>query len=141
MQDGTVRGVVIEIGETQTFGQKGFRKRQVVLTQDDGRFTNYIPVEFIQDGCNQVDHMRKGTEVDITFNLTGRKWQKDAQAEVKYFLNAQATGFSVVDGAGGSTSYEDSQQAQQQHVPQQQATQQPTPDSFGGSAPADDFAL
>ena len=39
----TIRGVVHFIEETKTYGQKGFRKRLVVLEQDNGRFVNYIP--------------------------------------------------------------------------------------------------
>ena len=49
MSDSTVRGVVHQIEATKTYGQKGFRKRLVVLEQDKGNFTNYIPIDFIQD--------------------------------------------------------------------------------------------
>jgi hypothetical protein len=99
MSDGKVEGKVHEIGETKTFGQKGFRKREVVLEQDSGRFTNYIPVEFIQDGCDSVDPMVLGDSVEITFTLTGRKWQKDEQSDVRYFLNAQASAWRSLTGA------------------------------------------
>lgn len=96
MSDAKVRGVVHLIEETKTYGQKGFRKRLVVLEQDDGRFTNYIPLEFIQDACESVDEMNLGDEVEISYRLSGRKWQKDSNSEVKYFLNAEATSFRVI---------------------------------------------
>lgn len=99
MSDGKVSGKVHFIDETKTFGQNGFRKRTVVLEQDTGRFTNYIPVEFIQESCDSVDALKIGDEAEITFELTGRKWQKDAASEVKYFLNAQASSFRVVSNA------------------------------------------
>jgi hypothetical protein len=99
MSDGKVSGKVHFIDETKTFGQNGFRKRTVVLEQDTGRFTNYIPVEFIQESCESVDALKIGDEAEITFELTGRKWQKDAASEVKYFLNAQASSFRVVSNA------------------------------------------
>jgi hypothetical protein len=99
MSDGKVSGKVHFIDETKTFGQNGFRKRTVVLEQDSGRFTNYIPVEFIQESCESVDALKIGDEAEITFELTGRKWQKDAASEVKYFLNAQASSFRVVSNA------------------------------------------
>ena len=47
MKDPTVRGVVHLIEETKSFGQKGFRKRLVVLEQSKGTFTNFSPVEFV----------------------------------------------------------------------------------------------
>ena len=38
MSDATVSGVIHLIEETKTFGNKGFRKRLVVLEQDKGSF-------------------------------------------------------------------------------------------------------
>lgn len=86
MSNAKIRGIVHVIEETKTFGQKGFRKRTVVLEQQNGRFANYIPLEFTNDGCDLVDDLRLGDEVDITYRLGGRKWQKDPSSEVKYFL-------------------------------------------------------
>ena len=104
MSDGTVQGKVHFIGETQTFGQKGFRKRLVVLEQDKGRFTNYIPLEFVQDGCDSVDDLHVDEQVEVAFRLSGRKWQKDPQSEVKFFVNAEATGVKKLQQGGGERS-------------------------------------
>lgn len=102
MSEASVRGVVHLIEETKTYGQKGFRKRLVVLEQDNGRFTNYIPLDFIQDGCDTVDELRVGDNVEVSYRLSGRKWQRDPDSEVKYFLSAEATRFQVL--AGGQES-------------------------------------
>ena len=99
MSDGKAEGKVHFIDETKTYGQKGFRKRLVVLEQDNGRFTNYLPIDFIQDACDDVDQFSEGAEVEISFRLSGRKWQRDPSSEVKYFLSAEATGFKVLSGA------------------------------------------
>src|SRR5690606_25548258 len=98
MGDGKVRGVVHLIEETKTYGQKGFRKRVVVLEQNKQRYVNYVPLEFTNDDCDAVDSLNVGDEVEVEFWLNGRKWQKDAGSEVKYFLNASAAGFKVLDG-------------------------------------------
>ena len=105
MSDSTIRGIVHVIEETKTYGQKGFRKRLVVLEQDNGRFPNHIPVEFIRDSCDTVDDMNVGDEVEISYRLSGRKWQKDPSSEVKYFLSAEANSFKVIKskGEGGSS--------------------------------------
>lgn len=103
MSDATVQGIVHLVEETKTYGQKGFRKRLVVLEQDTGRFTNYIPVEFIQDGCDQADGMNVGDEVEIVYRLSGRKWQRDPNSEVKYFLSAEASSFKVLSGGGADS--------------------------------------
>jgi hypothetical protein len=96
MSDFTVRGTVHLIEETKTFGQKGFRKRLVVLEQDKGRFMNYVPLEFTRESCDRVDELKLGDEVEVNFFLNGRKWQRDASSEVKYFLSAEATDFKVL---------------------------------------------
>ena len=107
MSDAKVRGIVHFVDETKTYGQNGFRKRLVVLEQENGSFTNYIPVDFIRDDCDSVDGMKVGDDVEITYRLNGRKWQRDPKSEVKYFLNAEATGFKNHSGsapAGGESS-------------------------------------
>ena len=97
MSDATVRGIVHEIEDTKTYGQNGFRKRVVVLEQDLGSFTNYIPLEFTRDACDTVDELNVGDDVEIQYRLNGRKWQKDPSSEVKFFLNAEALGFKVTN--------------------------------------------
>lgn len=104
MGDAKVRGTVHLIEETKTFGQKGFRKRVVVLEQEKGSFTNYVPLEFTRDSCDAVDQLQVGDEVEVEYFLNGRKWQRDAQSEVKYFVNVEATGFKLVGGAASAPS-------------------------------------
>jgi len=101
MSDGKVRGVVHFIDETKTYGQKGFRKRLLVLEQGDDRFTNYVPLEFTNDSCDSIDDVKIGDEMEVSFRLRGRKWQRDPSSEVKYFVNAEATNFSVTSKGGG----------------------------------------
>ena len=102
MSEATVSGVVHLVEPTKTYGQKGFRKRLVVLEQNDGRFTNYIPVEFIQDNCELADDIHEGDQIEVTYRLSGRKWQRDASSEVKYFLSAQAIRFQKLESANVS---------------------------------------
>ena len=103
MSDGKVRGIVHLVDETRTYGQKGFRKRLVVLEQDKGRFTNYVPLEFTADDCDRADDLNVGDDVEFTFRLNGRRWQKDSQSEVKFFLNAEALDFKVLGGKAESS--------------------------------------
>ncbi len=103
MKDPTVRGVVHLIEETKTFGQKGFRKRLVVLEQSKGTFTNFIPVEFVKDGCDAVDDLAMGEEIEVTYRLSGRRWQRDASSEVKFFLSAEGLTFKRLSAGGRAT--------------------------------------
>ncbi|MFT5525822.1 MAG: hypothetical protein ACI9HK_003792 [Pirellulaceae bacterium] len=114
MSEAKVRGIVHLIEETKTYGQKGFRKRLVVLEQEDDRFTNYVPVEFTRDECDAVDDLSVGDDVEVNYRLSGRRWQKDPSSEVKFFVNVEATSFKVIGGSGGGgggTSFEDANDA------------------------------
>ena len=99
MSNATVRGRVHLIEETKTYGKNGFRKRLVVLEQENARFTNYIPLDFIQDSCDKVDELAEGDEIEVSYRLSGRKWQRDERSEVKYFLSAEAQGFTKLSGS------------------------------------------
>jgi len=103
MSDAKVRGIVHVIESTKSFGQKGFRKRLLVLEQDNGRFLNYIPIDFTGDNCDRLDNLSVGDEVEVNYRLNGRKWQKDPQSEVKFFLNAEATSFRSLSGGPASS--------------------------------------
>ncbi len=96
MSDAKVSGVVHLIEETKTFGNKGFRKRMVVLEQDKGSFTNFIPIEFVRDSCESVDELSVGDEVEVAYRLNGRRWQRDEASEAKYFLSAEALSFKLL---------------------------------------------
>jgi len=37
----------------------------------------------------------------VSYKLSGRKWQRDPNSEVKYFLSAEALSFKVLSGGGG----------------------------------------
>jgi len=104
MSDAKVRGTVHVIEDTKTYGQKGFRKRLLVLEQENERFTNYIPVEFLRDDCDRADGLEVGSEVEVTYRLSGRKWQRDANSEVKFFLSAEVISFEVLSAKSAESS-------------------------------------
>ena len=96
MSESTVRGKVHLIEATKTYGQS-FRKRLVVLEQDKGRFTNYIPIEFVYEGCDKVDQLKVSDEIEVSYRLSGRRWQRDEQSEVKFVLTAEGLDFRMVN--------------------------------------------
>jgi len=104
MSEATVRGIVHLVEETKTYGQKGFRKRLVVLEQPSERFTNYVPIEFTGDACDNADGLSQGQDVEFIYRLSGRRWQKDPQSEVKFFLNAEAVSYKILGGAASDES-------------------------------------
>ncbi|WP_159950038.1 DUF3127 domain-containing protein [Polaribacter septentrionalilitoris] len=78
-----VIGKIKLIGEVQTFGANGFRKRDVVVTTDD-QYPQMISVEFHQDKTDLLNNYKVGQDVKISINLRGREWI-NPQGEAKYF--------------------------------------------------------
>ncbi len=75
------------IGETKTYGNNGFRKREVVVTTEE-QYPQPIMVEFVQDKCELLNNFSVGQKVKISINLRGREWTSP-QGEVKYFNSLQ----------------------------------------------------
>ena len=82
-----IEGKVKMVGETQTFGSNGFRKREVVITTDE-QYPQHIMVEFIQDKTDLLNNFNVGQGVKISINLRGREWT-NPQGEIKYFNSIQ----------------------------------------------------
>ena len=89
-----ITGVICHIGETKEFGTSGFRKREVVLVQESGKYDNYIPVTFILDKCDEADELSAGSEVTVEYRLNGRKWTSP-EGEDKYFVNLEVVDVAV----------------------------------------------
>ncbi|SMC43777.1 DUF3127 domain-containing protein [Cellulophaga tyrosinoxydans] len=82
-----VQGKVKMVGETQTFGNNGFRKREIVVTTEE-QYPQHIMVEFVQDKCDLLNNVSVGQPVKIGINLRGREWV-NPQGETKYFNSIQ----------------------------------------------------
>ena len=82
-----VQGKIKMIGQTQTFGSNGFRKREVVVTTEE-QYPQHLLVEFIQDKCDLLNSYQIGQPVKISINLRGREWV-NPQGETKYFNSIQ----------------------------------------------------
>jgi len=54
-----VIGKVKLMGETQTFGSNGFRKRELVVTTDE-QYPQMIMIEFVQDKCDLLNSYSVG---------------------------------------------------------------------------------
>ena len=82
-----IQGKIKLVGETQTFGSNGFRKREVVVTTEE-QYPQHIMVEFVQDKTDLLNNFNVGQNVKVSINLRGREWT-NPQGEVKYFNSIQ----------------------------------------------------
>jgi hypothetical protein len=117
-----VIGRIKLIGEVQTFGDNGFRKRELVVTTDD-QYPQMIMIEFVQDKCDLLSNHVVGQDVKVSINLRGREWI-NPQGEAKYFNSIQGWRMETV----------------QTETPQEQAPEdefEPEPMNFDDEEPDD----
>jgi len=69
-----------------------FKKREFVIEQSETKngfdFKDYVKFQVTQDKCALPDQVKIGDTVKVSFNLRGRKWEKDGN--VNYFTNLEA---------------------------------------------------
>jgi hypothetical protein len=82
-----IQGKIKLIGETQSIGSNGFRKRELVLTTEE-QYPQHIMVEFIQDKTDLLNNYQVGQQIKVGINLRGREWI-NPQGEAKYFNSIQ----------------------------------------------------
>ena len=82
-----VQGKIKLLGEIKTYGDNGFRKREVVITTQE-QYPQHLLIEFIQDRCELLDSFNVGENVKISINLRGREWE-NPEGEIKYFNSIQ----------------------------------------------------
>ena len=80
-------GKIKLIGDTKTYGDNGFRKRELVLTTEE-QYPQHILIEFIQNNCELLDNYSIGQTVRIGINIRGREWESPDQG-IKYFNSIQ----------------------------------------------------
>lgn len=91
-----IKGKLLEIFDEVQISDR-FRKREFVVEHvENPQYPEYIKFECVQDKCSMLDNYQVGQEINISFNLKGRKWT-DPKGEVKYFNTLQAWRIESVD--------------------------------------------
>lgn len=84
-----IKGKILEMSEAVQV-KETFRKREFVLEYaDNPQYPEFVKFELIQDKCDLLNDFQVGQEIEVHFNLKGRKWT-DPQGQVKYFNSLQA---------------------------------------------------
>lgn len=83
-------GKIIEISGVQVISDK-FKKREFIVEYKDNPgapYIQYLKFQCTGDKCSMLDSYKVGQEVNISFNLKGRKYEKDGR--VSYFMDLEA---------------------------------------------------
>lgn len=88
-------GKIKLIQDEQQFNS-GFRKREAVVTVEDGKYSQDILLEFLQDKIELLNGFAPGQEVTVSFNIRGREYNG------RYFNNLAAWKIVAAGAADGT---------------------------------------
>ena len=77
-----------------------FKKREFVIEVENERnaeWNDFIKFQLTQDKCDLLNTLKVGDSVDVSFNIRGRKWEKDGK--VNYFSNLECWKLYKSNGA------------------------------------------
>ncbi|MBK3517780.1 DUF3127 domain-containing protein [Carboxylicivirga marina] len=77
-----------------------FKKREFVIevvNERNSDWNDFIKFQLTQDRCNLMDPIQLGDKIKVSFNIRGRKWEKDGR--VNYFSNLEAWRIEKEDAA------------------------------------------
>lgn len=124
-----IQGRIKQIFATETIGENGFQKRDLVITTEE-QYPNDIIIQFTQSKCALLDTLQVGQRVKVHFNLQGREWTSP-QGEVKYFNTVVGWKIELIQTTNVAQHTQQYQQAPQgypqqpQYAPPQQAQAYP----------------
>ena len=100
-----ITGTLIEIYDTIQVNEK-FKKREFVIQDSENpQYPQYIKFQLAQDKCILLDSRREGETIDVSYNITGRRYEKDGKK--MYFNSLQAWKINLVSRKEAVTSEDD----------------------------------
>ncbi|MEL6534283.1 MAG: DUF3127 domain-containing protein [Bacteroidota bacterium] len=95
-----VTGKLVEIFDTQQVSDR-FQKREFVIEfAENPQYPEFVKFELIQDKVDLLNTFQAGQDIQVFFNLKGRKWNSP-QGETKYFNTLQAWRLAAPQAQGG----------------------------------------
>jgi hypothetical protein len=98
-----IEGKLIEKFETVVVSDK-FQKREFVIQTEENAngsiYTEDIKFQTVQAKCDSLNYVNVGDNIKVSFNIKGRKWEKEGK--VSYFTNLDAWRVEKVGEASNS---------------------------------------
>lgn len=96
-----IKGKVHEVSPT-TQVTDSLKKRELIVEYvENPQYPEYLKFEAIQDRCALLDNVKVGDDVEVFFNLKGRKWT-DKTGKVVYFNTLGLWKVNVLSATGST---------------------------------------
>ena len=119
-----IQGRIKQIFPSQTIGENGFEKRDLVITTEEN-YPQTIIIQFTQQRCDLLDSVQIGQNVKVYINIKGRE-STNPQGETKHFNTIEGWKIEVIQATNVANQQPVQQPAAQAAPapPPQRATQQ-----------------
>lgn len=61
----------------------GFKKQILVLTVEDGKYEQHLPIEFLKDATDLLNEFEAGQECEVDINLRGSEYMDKFYASIQ----------------------------------------------------------
>lgn len=94
------KGEIIDIQPTIEVGAKKFKKRTIVLLEDrDAKYPNEVAFVLMGDKTGIGDQHRVGEIVEVSYYLSGRRWDNPTTGKTQHFLEAKIDTIQTIQSA------------------------------------------
>ena len=103
------KGIIIVINPTQKITDTFSKREFVIETSEENNskvFTQSIKFQVMKDKCSMLDSFNVGDEVAVSFNITGKPYDKNGTT--LYFNNLNAWKITKLEGSTPAPSNEES---------------------------------
>ena len=82
---------------------QAFKKREFVIeapNEKNSDWNDFVKFQITQDRCSLLDEFNLGDELKVSFNIRGRKWEKNGN--VNYITNLEAWRIGRISNQSGN---------------------------------------
>lgn len=93
-----LKGVIIDITSTEQVTEKVKKRELIIEYAENPQYPQKVKFEAINDKCALLDTLSPGQQVEVHFNLDGRKWT-DKNGKDQYFNSLKIWKINVLSVA------------------------------------------
>lgn len=108
-----IEGVIKRVCKPMEF-ESGFRKCEVHVEIQDGKYPQTLALEFLKDDVDEAVALPEGKTIKARCNVRGSEWQKDDTQPMRVFMSLVPWKYDIVEQLKTPESWKkDSAQPQQ----------------------------
>lgn len=97
-----IEGVIKRVCKPQEF-PSGFRKCEVHVEVQDGKYPQLMALEFLKNDVDEALALPEGKTIKARCNVRGREWENKESGEFRAFMSLSPWSYEIVEGQPAPT--------------------------------------